>query len=218
MSLCRRDTQQKLAAKAASSTAANPLLPNNQYTLMLNQLAQYRRRLKEIKSSASKEQVKRDELLPELKPYVEGVLQADTGQQDDVVVYYMIWSLDAGNVDECLRIADYATRHRLAMPEQFARDIWDWLPEEIAERTIKAYEQGNPLDNTAFTAWSLVKDHDMVDEVKAKLHKAMGLVLHKDRPDQALIQYRNAVELWDRVGVKKLINELDKQVSAEAPK
>lgn len=218
MSICRQDTVTKLAAKGAIASAANPLLPNNQYTLMLNLLAQFRRRLKDIKSNAAKEQVKRDELLPELKPYVNGVLEADTGQQDDVVVYYMVWSLDAGDINECLRIADYATRHCLAMPEQFARDIWDWLAEEIAIRTIKASEIGEPLDHSAFTVWSLVKDADLMDEVQAKLQKAMGLVLHAERPELAVQHYRRAVELWDKVGVKKLITELEKQVSAEAQK
>lgn len=213
MSICRKDTELKLAAKAASQSAINPLLPNNQYNLMLNQLAQHKRRLKAIKSTQAKEQVKREDILPELKPYVDGVLEADTGQQDDVVMHYMIWSLDAGDVHECLRIADYAVPHSLVMPEQFARDLDDWLAEEIATRTIKAYEAGQAIDNTAFTAWSLVKDADLFDQVAAKIHKAMGLVLHNDRPEQALHHYRTAVELWDKVGTKKLINELEKQVT-----
>lgn len=201
-----------MAAKAASQSATNPLIPNSQYNLMLNQLAQHKRRLKAIKSTQAKEQVKREEILPELKPYVDGVLDADTGQQDDLVMHYMIWALDAGDVHECLRIADYAVPHKLAMPEQFERDLEDWLAEEIATRTIKASEAGQELDNTAFTAWSLVKGADLFDQVAAKLHKAMGLVLHNEHPERALHHYRTAYELWERVGTKKLINELEKQV------
>lgn len=218
MSICRTDTQRKLAEKAASDTAANPLRSNSQYNLMLGQLAQYKQRLKAIKSTQAKEQVKREELLPEMKAYVDGVLEADTGHQDDVVMHYMIWSFDAGDVDECLRVANYAVPHKLAMPDQFDSDLDDWLARAIAERTIKASEAGQGLDNTAFTAWSLVKDADLFDEVAAKLHKAMGLVLHNDRPELALTHYRTAVDLWDRVGAKKLITELEKQMPPPADK
>lgn len=214
MSICRRDTVKKLAAKEAASSASDPHADHSQYTLMLGQLTQYKQRLKAIKSTATKEQVKRDELLPEMKPYVDGVLEADAGIQDNVVMHYLVWTFDAGDVDECLRIAEYATNYSLVMPEQFDRDLTDWLAEEVAKRTIKAFEQGNELDNSAFTAWSLVKDEDMTDEVSAKIHKAMGLVLHHEKPEQALTYYRKAVELYDRVGAKNLIKELEKQTKA----
>ncbi len=204
-----------LAKKEAEQGGIKPVIGGSQYELMINQLAQYKRRLKSIKSTQAKETAKRDEILPELRPYVDGVLEAATGQQDDVLIYYMIWSLDAGDVDECLRIAAYAFEHGLVMPDVFARDLADWTAEEIAVRTIKAHEKGEVLDNSSFTAWSLVKEADMVDEVAAKLHKAMGLVLHTSEPEKALHHYRQAVELWERVGAKKLINELEKVTAGQ---
>lgn len=215
MSIARRDTLKKLAAKAATDAAEGRIVSNSAYELMLNQLAQHRRRLKQIKSSQAKEAIKRDEILPQLKPYVDGVIEAATGQQDDVLIYYMIWAFDAGGVDECLRVAEYAAEKQLVMPDVFSRDLADWLAEEIAIRTIKSHEKGDALDNSSHSAWALVKEADLMDEVAAKLHKAMGLTLHASEPRQALHHYKTAVELWDRVGVKKLIAELEKTVSAQ---
>lgn len=203
-----------LAAKEAGNAEGNDHYPRSQYNLMLSQLAQYKQRLKAIKATSQKEAVKRDEMLPEMRAYVEGVLESDAGMQDDVLVTYMIWALDAGDIDECLRVGEYVMKHDLVMPEQFERDTADWLAEEVAIRTIKAHEAGQALDNSAFTVWSWVKDLDLFDQVAAKIHKAMGLVLHDQKPDQALKHYKQAYELWSRIGTKKLADQLEKQLTS----
>lgn len=65
------------------------------YDLMLMQLAEDRRRLKGIQSTVKKAQIK-VELLPRYSAWVEGVLAADGARQDDVVMFVMLWRIDAG--------------------------------------------------------------------------------------------------------------------------
>lgn len=211
MSLARRDTAKKLAAKAAKAEQKGLAVGNNEYDLHLALLAQMRVRLKGIKATATKEQVKRDELLPELKPYIDGVLEAATGSQDDVLTTYMVWAFDADQVDDALSIAAYAIEHELTLPPQFDRSLPEWLAEEIADRTIHAVNEGDPVDNAPFTVWAMVKDIDMGDITVAKINKAMGLIIKEKRPESAILHFRLAAKLWKRSGVVKIINAMEKE-------
>lgn len=209
-SLARRDTLKKLAMAEAVASGATPAANTSQYNLHLGLLAQYRARLKEIKATISKEQIKKDEMLPELKPYVDGVLASEAGGQDDVVTTYMVWAFDAGLYDECLTVAQYAVEHDLVLPAQFSRDLSEWLVEEFADRTISAHNDGDELDSHPFTVWSMCKHLDMGDITAAKIHKAMGLIVMVERPEHALVSFKQADKLWKRAGVKKLIQSIEK--------
>ena len=211
MSLARRDTAKKLAAKAATAELKGLAVGNNEYDLHLALLAQMRVRLKGIKATSTKEQIKREELLPELKPYIEGVLEAATGSQDDVLTTYMVWAFDAELIDEALTIAAYAVESELTLPPQFDRSLPEWLAEEIADRTMHAVNEGEPVDNAPFTVWAMVKDIDMGDITVSKINKAMGLLLKADRPDVAIAHFRTAAKLWKRSGVVKMINAMEKE-------
>ena len=55
------------------------------YDLMLLQLAEDRRRLKDVQSMEGKAELKR-KLLPDYAPWVEGAIAAGKGAQDDVLM------------------------------------------------------------------------------------------------------------------------------------
>ncbi|HIA2867907.1 TPA: phage terminase small subunit [Escherichia coli] len=63
------------------------------YDLMLLQLAEDRRRLKGVQSTVKKAEIK-VELLPKYAAWAEGVLTAGGAQQDDVLMYVMLWRTD----------------------------------------------------------------------------------------------------------------------------
>lgn len=214
MSLCRKDNEKKAALAAAIAADGGPALVNSEYELMLGRVAGFRRRLKEVKSQVKKSEVK-TEILPEMRPYVEGVLEAATGQQDDNIIYYMIWAFDADEIDEFIWVAEYAIEKELVLPEAWESDLVDWVARSAAERTIKMYEQGETLDNSVFSVWALVKDLDMLDVVNAKMRKAMGFVLMANEPEKALAEFKAAVALNDKVGVKKMITAIEKDLSGE---
>ena len=54
---------------------------------------------------------------------LDGVLQADAGAQDPVLVEVLVWQIDVGNWPRVLELADYALRHQLKMPDQYNRDL-----------------------------------------------------------------------------------------------
>ncbi len=214
-----------MAAKAAQ--AGNPLRYATGHELMLAQLAEHKRQLKQVQSVERKAELKR-KLLPEYAAWIRGVLEADTGAQDEVFMTVMVWLIDAGNFADALTLAAYAIRHQLAMPDQYQRTTACLIAEEFASMALKAIEAGDPVDVTTLREVAeLVAAEDMPDEVRAKLHKALGYGVYAlaesvqtDRADalrrDALAQLRRALELHDKSGVKKDIERIERDIKNTA--
>ena len=201
---------------AASSQAAESDSPRdaNGYELMLHKLATDKRRLKEVQSLERKAEVKR-ELLPEYEPWVEGVLSGQQGVQDDVLMTVMVWRIDAGDYIGALAIARYAIEHKLSMPDQYKRTTACLIAEEMADAALKAHDSGiainvEPLQEAA----EITAGEDMPDEVRAKLYKAIGLSMSGDKGmiGGALDYLKRALGLHDKVGVKKDIEKLEREL------
>lgn len=179
------------------------------YELMLAKLVTDKRRLKDIKSLQAKIELKA-KLIPEYLPWIYGVLTASQPAQDEVLATVMVWMIDAGAIAEALPVASFMLHHDLKLPEHFQRDLATLLVEEIADQA------GRP-DVTVTTdqllqVGQLTEGRDMPDEVRAKLHKAIGLGLLEDNPRQALDHLQQALKLNARSGVTQHIKKLEKQL------
>lgn len=204
----------QLAAQAAGSD--DKAMQNaTAYELMLAQLNDDKRKLKTIQSMEHRAVIKR-ELLPKYEPYVDGVLQGGKGAQDDVLMTVMLWRIDALDFDGALVIGRYAIAHGLAMPDKFERTTATLLSEEIAINALTLL--GNAETDKAALLENLVeveqltRDQDMPDQVRARLHKALGYCLTDIDPAQALVELKRAYELHDKSGVKTDISRLEKQI------
>ncbi|MER2593925.1 phage tail tape measure protein [Escherichia coli] len=159
------------------------------YDLMLLQLAEDRRRLKGVQSTVKKAEIK-VELLPKYAAWAEGVLAAGGAQQDDVLMYVMLWRIDAGDYAGALEIGRHALRHGWVMPLG-NRNVQTVLAEEMADAA-----QSATLATTGFDAdlllqtLELTDGLDMPDQSRARLHKAIGAVLSESNP-----AYRKAAAL-----------------------
>lgn len=219
MTLARRHFQRVGAAAASAATDPGEQINANAYELALASLSEHKRRLKQVQSIERKIEVKR-QLLPEYAPWVDGVLQAGRGGQDAVLMTVMVWRIDTGDYAGALRIAEYALKHDLAMPDQYQRGVATLVVEEIADQALAALSAGGAFSyHVLAIAGDLTGDSDMPDEVRAKLHKALGLALVKPMdgsPDaaalasEAIEHLRRAVQLNERVGVKKDIERLER--------
>ncbi|EHS3160902.1 terminase, partial [Escherichia coli] len=77
-------------------------------------------RLKGVQARSAKAAIKK-ELLPDFSGWIEGTLEADGGQQDEVIATLMVWAIDCGDLPLALRIGAYVVRHNLIMPDNFGR-------------------------------------------------------------------------------------------------
>ena len=218
----RAHRERMLAALQGAASPEQDRTAANAYELQLMQLAEHSRTLKGIQSIERKIDAKRT-MLATYKPWIDGLLAADRGGQDDVLVTVTLWHLDTGDLAGALPMADYVIRHKLNTPDQYERTAPTLIAEEVADTAIKLQEAGTGPDLFLLINYlRLLQDCDIFDQVRAKLHKAVGRAyLAEGGKEPAAEHYRRALELHDKVGLKKdlevLEREIKKQKAAELP-
>jgi hypothetical protein len=192
------------------------------------------RRLKEIQSIARRIDVKR-EMLPAYTDWVAGLLDggrnAGAGIAEDVLPTVMVWLIDTGDYARALLLAEHVIAYDVPLPSRYERSAAALIVEEIADAAIRAQtaKAPFPLDVLEHVA-ELTADADMHDQVRAKLHKAIGTELARAadaidpaKPEfaalaqRALDPLRRAVALHDRVGVAGQIKRLERALAPPKP-
>ena len=220
-----------LAASAAASDAGTPA--ERAAASIAMRLQHDLRRLKEIQSIARRVEVKR-EMLPAYTDWVAGLLDggrdAGAGVAEDVLPTVMVWLIDTGDYARALLLAEHVIAYDVPLPSRYERSAAALIVEEIADAAIRAQtaKAPFPLDVLEHVA-ELTADADMHDQVRAKLHKAIGIELARTaeeldptKPEfviaavAALAPLRKAVSLHDRVGVAGQIKRLEKAITRRA--
>ncbi|AVV71798.1 phage terminase small subunit [Escherichia coli] len=175
-------------------------------------------RLKGVQARSAKAAIKK-ELLPDFSGWIEGTLEADGGQQDEVIATLMVWAIDCGDLPLALRIGAYVVRHNLIMPDNFGRTAATVLTEEICNPVLTQAGADADADLSAFiepldTLRKIVTDQDMPDEVRAKLCKACAFARRglsdADNMALSLKLLREAMHLNPNAGVKREIATLSR--------
>ncbi|UOF16469.1 phage terminase small subunit [Lysobacter capsici] len=218
---------QALAAKEAASRGSNELMAGaTAYEQHMAQLQSDRLRLKQVQSAQAKAELKRD-MLPAYGPYVAGVIEAGNGTPDEVLTTTMLWCIDVGAFQEALTVAEYVLRHGLAMPDRFERTTGCLVAEEIAEAALKAQKVGELFDAGILAhAAALTATEDMPDEVRAKLHLALGRALLNGVTDDSVppgadVQagvdnLKRAIDLHSSCGGKKDLERAERFLKKHA--
>ncbi len=235
MNLARKHYQQHQAKSAAVSAAEFGTMQNtNAYEQHLMQLNSDKNRLKNIQSKQNKVELKR-QLVPNYKPYLHGILEVKPGVQDAVVTEMLVWSIDVGEYDFALDLAEYVLEHGLKLPDRFERSEACFITEDIADEFLKVLKTDVSIDITVLERLeSLITDEsldkskrDMPDEVKAKLYLALGKaemrlitgeqlvdLVHATRARDFLDQ---ACKLDDKCGGRTDLNKMTKFVNKLQP-
>lgn len=205
---------------AAKEAAAQPMEQTrkdaSQYELMLIKLREDKQRMRSMESIKARADVKA-QLLPEYLPYVQGVISAGNGQQDDVLTTVMVWAIDAAVWETAVQIAEYAVQHKLSMPDEYSRSVAGVVTEQISEAAIKALADNQSFDlNILRSLETLAEKADMQDEIRAKLHKALGYGLRETDPESALVHLKTALSYNEKSGVKTDIKKLESQLNEKA--
>ncbi|CRL97395.1 terminase endonuclease subunit [Pseudomonas sp. 28 E 9] len=227
LSIAQAHQRRARAAMEAAKTAPQQSMAGaTAYEHQLNQLLQDRLRLKAIQSNEGKAALKL-QLLPEYIPYVEGVLHAGNGAQDDVMTTVMIWRIDVEDYRGALDIADYVLKHKLIMPDRFERTTGCLVAEEIATAALKAQKANGSFDLAILhRTVELTEDEDMPDQARAKLFLATGRAtlngITAEEPGQpGQIQagvdlLKRAIELHDGCGGKKDLDGAERLLKKHA--
>lgn len=227
LSPVQRHIARTLAALSSASAEPGGEVTGDAYQLMMAKLVGDRRRLKDIQSIERKIEVK-GELLPDYQDWIIGALSGGAGGQDTVLTTVLVWHIDVGNIGIALQIAAYALQHKLALPDQYNRNLATMLLDEVAG----AYLSGKYDDLEAavldLSYVGLLTDaYDAPDQARAKLHKALAyawlaIVDAADDGDiappvmqqaeQSIKHFHRALALFDAIGVKKDIERLERRL------
>ncbi|WP_424404828.1 phage terminase small subunit [Pasteurella sp. PK-2025] len=206
----------RVMAEKASSEEERELENYDEYEKMLFLLARHQKNLKEIQSTELKAEYKRS-ILQEFMPWIEGVLKAGNGKQDNVLMTWLVWSIDCGEYHLALQIAEYALHQQLVLPEQFTRTLGTLLAEEFADAAKIARTANKPFELAYLTrVEELVRDEDMPDQSRARLMREIGTLQVESNKEQALVALERALELDLNVGVKGLVEKLRKELDKQA--
>lgn len=213
MTPAERRFQRVTAAALGSDSQAAVTQASNLQEQMLMLLSEHRRALKGIQSLERKLQAK-EKMLPEYEAYIAGLLDSKSGRQDEVLVTVMLWHIDVANIDAALPLAEYALEHNLVMPDRFERGLACTIAEEVAETANRLLESESPVTTAQLSRTvDLTRDHDMYDEARAKLFKQLGLAQQASGlQTEALASFEKALQLHERCGVKKLIEQLQREL------
>lgn len=221
----RNQLRKRAALQAAEVAPAMSMAGATTYEQQLLQLNQDRLRLKNVQSEQGKAELKRS-LIPAYAPYIEGVLSAGNGAQDDVLTTLMVWNIDAGDYAAALHIGRYVLEHKLKMPDRFERTTGCLLAEEVANAALKQQKAGEPFDRFVLTlAADITAAHDMPDQARAKLHLALGKAylaeLDEAAPnaealEEARANLARAIDLHSNCGGKKDLEQVQRLLKKHA--
>ncbi|WP_315708982.1 phage terminase small subunit [Brenneria uluponensis] len=213
----QRHFQEVMAQRRGHSNASR----YTAYEQQLHRLRMDKSTLSQIQSTAAKASAKRV-LLPNYQPWIDGVLAADTGQSDEVMTTLMVWAIDAGQIAEALRIAEYVLRHKLPMPDHYSRTAATIVVEEICSPILAAFKADASRAPLAIDLLlrleQLTVDEDMPDQVRAKLYKALGFTLRLNPTEQVTARewLQRAITLFSDIGVKRDIELLTRAIKKAA--
>ncbi|OAV00211.1 MULTISPECIES: phage terminase small subunit [Moraxella] len=179
MNLARAHFLKHAATQAATKAAEYGEMQHaTVYELMLRQLANDKHRLKQVQSTELKIALK-SQIIADYLSYAQGVVASDSGVQDEVLMYTLVWLIDLRQYSDALPIAYYAIKHNLIMPDAFKRTITTLIVEEIADNELKLIKSGQPVDiQTLESLHEFISGTDAVidmpDPVRAKLYLAIG--------------------------------------------
>ncbi len=185
----------------------------NTYELMLMQLTEHRRILKTVQSLGRKLETKA-KFLPEYDAYIDGTIKGDSGAQDEVFVTVLLWQIDIGNIEHATQLAAYALKHDLVMPDRFERNLACTIAEETAETAARLLESETPVASEQLKAvLDLTAECDMYDEARAKLLRQLGQAFESEGLLEAALEaYQAALKLNEKVGVKKFIEKVTREL------
>lgn len=200
----------QMAAKERGEDEAETMEGATPYDQELMRLRGHLQELKAIQSTERKI-ARKAEILPEYDAYIDGVMEADSGVQDDVFMTVLVWAIDAHEFDQALEMVRFALDHEMALPERFDRSLQALAVEEISDAVLKqeadlTLERAKELDD-------LTIGLDMHDQIRAKLYRVIGQ-LHqaKEHDEEAINAYERALKLDEGVGVKSTLKKLVKKI------
>ncbi|NIE97430.1 hypothetical protein F3J02_13235 [Acinetobacter sp. Tr-809] len=155
---------------------------------------------------------KKAEWLPEYAGFIDGCLAVSPAPQNTTLVHLMIWACDVNDFELAVKIAEYVVLNDMVMPEGYSRSTAEFITEQCAEVFIDDEVQAIANASLIERIIGLGDGEPMVDEVRAKIYRALGDALSQAQPNEAVSAYKNALRYNPKAGCKKDLEQLEKRL------
>ncbi len=208
-------TPSGVTASQAVSRQQSGVSLSNKDRLMLAALDADMNRLQRIQSHATRDVLKRDELLGRYTEYLENLIKQDKATTPEIIFRNMIWAIDVEQVDWAMTLGIFAIKHGIDSPEGFRRDIRNAFVGDMARLALKWQKARKPA-NWIQDIHVKSKHWDLIDEIRADLLKATATNEESSGNLQAALDlYQEAIRVYPRCRVTRIINRLEKQLNAQ---
>lgn len=198
---------EKLAQKLSAATGIQLTdeIDNPIVAALLNDFRTDLQKQHSLESKSAKAEFKASRL-DHYRDWVNGILANEAMPYDKITTEMAVWSIDAGDLDYAIQIADYMLNGDHPMPPVFEEKTASALLRLFNQQAdIATFEQLKSIENI-FLA------QDVKDDLRAKLYRKIGEHLVESDPKEALHYWDNALELDKEVGVKTKTDQLRKKV------
>ncbi|WP_223497582.1 phage terminase small subunit [Pseudomonas sp. BF-R-16] len=178
-------------------------------------------RLSALKNLASKQALKREELLPKYQDYVQRYCESGLNFPNRVVVQVMVWLFDTAQFEDALELADFLIEQGQQMPERFKRrDIQTFVADAVIDWAYAEYNATrSPEPYLSDLLPRVDGEWDLTEQIPSKYHKLIGLrAIEAKQWDVALKHLERSTELYAQAGnntrIKEVRRALEKQTAA----
>lgn len=203
--------QAKLQKISASTESNNT--ERSEFELLMVKLTRDKQTLSEIQGTPGKVAYK-TEHFETYWPWCEGVLSQNEKREDQIIINMFIWAFDIAELDKALQLSEYMLSHEIELNKTtnfnistagfIARSIAD-----LGQLPDLTLEELQPF-------FDLVKDKDMPNQVLAELYKTAAILSKEESQlNDALAYFNRAKQLHEKVGVKKMISEVEKLIAEQ---
>lgn len=176
-------------------------------------------RLSDLKNLASKQSLKREELLPKYQEYVQRYCESGLNFPNRVAVQVMVWLFDTAQFDDALELADFLMDQGQQMPERFKRrDIQTFVADAVCEWAYAEYKANRSPEPYLSDLLPLVDgEWQLTEQIPSKYHKLIGMrAMEAGQLEVALKHLERSTELYAQAGNDTRIEKVRKALAKQA--
>ncbi|CAI8980033.1 Terminase [Pseudomonas sp. IT-P100] len=178
-------------------------------------------RLSALKNLASKQALKREELLPKYQDYVQRYCESGLNFPNRVVVQVMVWLFDTVQFEDALELADFLIEQGQQMPERFKRrDIQTFVADFVIDWAYAEYNASrSPEPYLSDLLPRVDGEWDLTEQIPSKCHKLIGMRAQDAQQWETAIKHlERSTELYAKAGNETRLEKCRKALAKELAK
>lgn len=222
--------KQSVVGTSASSNVPTEIITGEQpdsLHLLLGEMDNDLKRLKELDRIDDRNDLKRDELIPKYRASVEEYLKSETPFKNSLFSNMVVWMFDIEELDTAIAWCDIAIEQGFESP--FKRDFQHFCADMVLAWADKMITNGHSVEPYFSAVFEkVVNDWRINEKLTAKYYKFAGLLLIRDEEGkplasqvgdvevlkQALALMQSAENQHSKAGVSTHIEKIEQRIRA----